>query len=133
MCPPYFLSKVMYWLRFVAVRGACALSYSLLFLAFAAWWNQRHWWYWSIWLFLKFLYKRYKAITVCWCNQPTSKNFQTCLYCIYLFKLYHRSIITLLANKLTNIWSEIIKLRLILWMVYIYLRCESARGSWKAG
>ena len=48
------------------------------------------------------LSKRCKAI-VCWCKQPISNNFQTCLYCIYLLKLYDKSIIILLTNDLTNI------------------------------
>ena len=65
-----------------------------------------------------FLSKRFKAITVCWCKQPTSNSFQTCLYCIYLFRQYDRSIIILLTNDLANIYSEISKVRLILWMVY---------------
>ena len=64
-----------------------------------------------------FLFKRYKAITVCWCKQPTSKRFLTCLYYIYLFKLY-KLIITLLKNDFINICSEISKIRLILWMIY---------------
>ena len=67
-----------------------------------------------------FLPKQYKAITVCWCKQPYSKSFQMCLYCIYLLKLYYKSIIILLTNNLTNIWNEISKSRLILWMVYIW-------------
>ena len=40
-----------------------------------------------------FLSKRYKAIAVCWCKQPTSNSFETCLYYIYLLKLYHKTII----------------------------------------
>ena len=65
-----------------------------------------------------FLSKRYKAITVCWCKNPTSNSFQMCLYCLYLFKLYDKSIIILPTNDLTNICSEISEIRLILWMVY---------------
>ena len=45
-----------------------------------------------------FLSSRYKAIIVCWCKQPTSNSFQTCLYCIYLLKLSDRLIITFLTN-----------------------------------
>ena len=63
-----------------------------------------------------FLSKQCKAITVCWCKQPTLRSFQTYLYCIYLFKLYNKSIIILLTNTLTNIWMKISKIRLILWM-----------------
>ena len=33
-----------------------------------------------------------QTITVCWCKQPILKIFQTCLYCIYLLKLYDKSI-----------------------------------------
>ena len=62
--------------------------------------------------------KQYKEITVYWCKQPTSKSFQMCLWCIYLLKLYYKSVIILLTNNLTNIWSEISKIRQILWMVY---------------
>ena len=69
-----------------------------------------------------FPFKRYKVIkwlaTVCWSKQSTSNNFQMCLYCIYLLKLYDKSIIILLTNDLTNICSEISKIRLILWMAY---------------
>ena len=71
-----------------------------------------------------FPFKRYEAIrrlaTVCWCKQSTSNSFQTCLYCIYLLKLYDKSIIILLANDLTNICSEISKIRLILWMYFTW-------------
>ena len=73
-----------------------------------------------------FPFKRYEAIrrlaswlgTVCWCKQSTSNSFQTGLCCIYLLKLYDKSIIILLTNDLTNICSEISKIRLILWMAY---------------
>ena len=65
-----------------------------------------------------FLSTWYKAITVCWCKQPTSNSFKMCLYSIYLLKLYDRSITILLTNNLTNICSKISKIRLILWMVY---------------
>ena len=54
--------------------------------------------------------KRYKAITGCQCKQSTSKSFQTCLY---LFKLYIKSIIMFLTNDLTNICDEISKNRFI--------------------
>ena len=64
--------------------------------------------------------KRYKAIMVCWCKQATSTSFQMCLYCIYLLKLYYKSIIILLTNNLTNIWSEVSKIRLFSWMVYTW-------------
>ena len=59
-----------------------------------------------------------KTIKVCWCKQSTSKSFRTFLCYIYLFKLYDKSIIILLTNNLTKIWSKISKVRLILWMVY---------------
>ena len=62
--------------------------------------------------------KRFKVITVSWCKQPTSNSFLTCLYCVYLFKLYDKSINILLANDLTNISSDISKHRSILWMVF---------------
>ena len=65
-----------------------------------------------------FLPKRYKAIIVCWCKEPTSKSFQMCLYCIYLLKLYYKSLIILLTNNLTKIWSKVSKIWLILGMVY---------------
>ena len=65
-----------------------------------------------------FLSKRSKAISVCWSKQPTSKSFQMCFYCIYLFKLYDKLIFLLLTIDLTNICSEISEIRLILWMVY---------------
>ena len=65
-----------------------------------------------------FLLKRYKAITMCWCKHPTSNSFKTCSYCIYLLKLYDKSIIILLTNDLISISSEISKIRLILWTVY---------------
>ena len=65
-----------------------------------------------------FLSKQYKAITVCWCKLPTSNSFQTCLYYIYLLKLYDKSIIILLTNDLTNICANISKIWLILWMLY---------------
>ena len=67
-----------------------------------------------------FLSKRYKAIAVCWCKQPTSKSVQMCLYCMYLLKLYEKIIIILLTNVLVNIGSEIRKIQFILWMVYTY-------------
>ena len=54
------------------------------------------------------------------CAEPFSKSFQTCLYCIYLFKLYDESIIILLTNDLANICSEISKVWLILWMIYAW-------------
>ena len=53
-----------------------------------------------------------------WCKQLTSKSFQTSLYCVYLLKLYDKWIIILLTNDLTNIFSEISKILLILSMVY---------------
>ena len=65
-----------------------------------------------------FLSKWYNVITLCWCKQPTSNSFQTCLYRVYLFKLYYKLIIILLTNNLTNICSEISKTWLVLWMVY---------------
>ena len=46
--------------------------------------------------------KPYKTITVCGCKQTTSKSFQSCLYCIYIFKLDDTSIIMLLKNDLTK-------------------------------
>ena len=49
------------------------------------------------------LSKRYKAITVCWCKQPTSDNFQRCLHCIYVLKFYDKSVIILVTNDLTSI------------------------------
>ena len=45
----------------------------------------------------------YKARALCCCKQPTSN-------CIYLFKLYDKSIIILLANVLACICSEISKI-----------------------
>ena len=51
------------------------------------------------------------------------KSFQTCLYCIYLFKLYDKSVIILLANDLTNICSK------TGFMNGLYLQCERAGGS----
>ena len=79
-----------------------------------------------------FPFKRYEAIrrlaTVCWCKQSTSNSFQTCLYCIYLLKLYDKSIIILLTNDLTNICSKISKIRLILWMVYT---CAAMGKGWR--
>ena len=65
-----------------------------------------------------FLPKRYKALAVCWCKQPTSKSFQMCFYCISLLKLYYKSTIIMLRNILGNIWSEISKNQLIFLMVY---------------
>ena len=65
-----------------------------------------------------FLSKRYKATALCWCKQPTSNSFQTCLYCLYLYKLYDESFVILLANDLINTCGEISKNRFILWMVY---------------
>ena len=62
--------------------------------------------------------KWYKVITVSWCKQPTSNSFLKCLYCVYLFKLYDKSVNILLASDLTNICSEISKHRSILWMVF---------------
>ena len=56
--------------------------------------------------------------TVCSCKQPTSNSFQTSLYCVYLLKLYDKSIIILLTNDSTNTCSKISKIWLILWMVY---------------
>ena len=91
-----------------------------------------------------FPFKRYETIrqlvtawnynssmaTMCWCKQPTWNSFQTCLYCIYLLKLYDKLIIILLTNDLTNICSEISQIRLILWKA-----CTSKwKGwSWKVG
>ena len=71
--------------------------------------------------------------TVCWCKQHSSSSFQTCLYCLCLLKLYDKSIVILLTNDLTNVCSEISKIRLILWIVYRYLQCERVGGSWKVG
>ena len=79
-----------------------------------------------------FLSKRYQAITVFWCKQPTSNSFQTCLYYIYLLKLYDTSIIILLTNDLTNICSKISRIWLILWMA-LSLQCERVGRSWKVG
>ena len=67
---------------------------------------------------LLILFKRYKAITVCWCKQPISNSFQTCLYSTYLFKLYCKSVMILPVNDFTNICREIRKIRLILWMTH---------------
>ena len=53
------------------------------------------------------------------------KSFQTCLYCIYLFKLYDKSIIILLANDIANICSK------TGFMNGLYLQCERAGGSLK--
>ena len=62
-----------------------------------------------------FPFKRYKTITVCRCtDKPLPKK--TCLYCIYLFKLYDIMTILMLKNNLTNICSEISKIRFILWL-----------------
>ena len=65
-----------------------------------------------------FLSKWYRVITVCWCKQTTIDSFQTCLYYLYLVKLYNKWIIILLIKNLTNIYRKISKYRLILWMVY---------------
>ena len=51
-------------------------------------------------------------------DQCKYRSFQTCLCCLYLFKLYKKSTIILLASSLTNIRSEISKIQLILWMIY---------------
>ena len=67
--------------------------------------------------------------TVCWCKQLSSISLKTCLYCMYLVKLYDKSIIILLTCDLTNVCSEISKIRLIL----LYLLCERVGGSWKVG
>ena len=67
-----------------------------------------------------FLSKRYKVRTVCWCKTTHFKQFSNTSNCIYLLKLYDKSIITLLANVLTNICNEISKIRLILLMVYTF-------------
>ena len=40
------------------------------------------------------------------------------LYCMHLLKMHIKLIIILLVNDLTNICSEISKIRFILWMVY---------------
>ena len=59
---------------------------------------------------------------------------QTVLYCVYLFKLYDKSIIIALTDDLVNIYSEISKIWLILWMVYTCNsegQCEGVGGSWK--
>ena len=50
---------------------------------------------------------------VYWCKQPTLNSFQTCLYCIYLFKLYHKSVIILPINDSTTICGKISKTWLI--------------------
>ena len=43
------------------------------------------------------------------CNTPSQRNsFQTCLYCVYLIKLYDNSNIIPLTNGLTSICTEII-------------------------
>ena len=63
-------------------------------------------------------FKQCKAFTVCRCKRTTSKSFQTYLYCIYLFKLYDTSIITLLGDDLTNSCSKISKIWLILGIYY---------------
>ena len=47
-------------------------------------------------------------------DQCKYRSFQTCLYCLYLFKLYKKLTIILLASSLTNIRSEISKIQLIL-------------------
>ena len=47
-----------------------------------------------------------------------SKQFSNTSDCIYLLKLYDKSIIVLLKNVLVNICSEISKIWWILWMVY---------------
>ena len=47
-----------------------------------------------------------------------SKQLSNTSNCMYLLKLYKKSIIVLLTNVLVNICSEISKIWLILWMVY---------------
>ena len=54
---------------------------------------------------------------VCQCKQPTENSFQSS-NCIYLLKLYDKSVIILLTNVLANICSKISNIWLILWMVY---------------
>lgn len=57
----------------------------------------------------------------------TSNFFSSCLYCIYLFKLYDIPIIMLLTNKINKFCGEISNSRVILWVVY---NCNvGARGT----
>ena len=78
-----------------------------------------------------FLSKWYKAITVCWCKQPLQEVFKR-VYTVYTYSnRMIKSIIILQRNSLIKIWSEVNKIQLILWMVY--LEHERARGSWKIG
>ena len=81
---------------------------------------------------LSFPIQAIQGDTVCWCKQYASKGFQTCLYCIYSFKSYDKSIIILLRNSLTKIWSKITKIRLILWMIYTCNVLEDIiAGNWE--
>ena len=73
----------------------------------------------QLFISIQAIQRDYKEITVCWRAQTTSKNFQTCLYCVYLLKLYDISIIIFLKNYLTKICGEISKIWLILWMPYV--------------
>ena len=65
-----------------------------------------------------FLSRRHKVVKACWCKQPTSRSFQTCLYCIYLFKMYDKSVIISPTNNWTNIWSDIRNICFILQIDY---------------
>ena len=75
-----------------------------------------------------FLSKRYKVITECRWEHPTSNSFQKCSYSVYLFKLHDSLIIILLTTDLTNICSKISKARLIWWMVYTYNVKATVKG-----
>ena len=76
-----------------------------------------------------FLSKRQRRLQCIDTNNPLQT---VVLYCVYLFKLYDKSIIILLTNDLTNIYSEISKILLILFDG-LYLQCEGqcegAEGS----
>ena len=69
---------------------------------------------------LPFLFKWYKPKTVCWCKQPTSNSLKH-LKLYIRTQLYDKSIIILLKNVLTIICSEISKILLTIWMVYVYI------------
>ena len=54
----------------------------------------------------------------------------TCLYCICLFKLSDTSIVMLQTNNITNIYSEIIKIRVFLWLILAMWKSSRKLKRW---
>lgn len=60
-------------------------------------------------------------------NKPLQKVYKRIYHYIHLLKLCNISIILLLANNLTNIYNEISKTQMNLWLAYLAMRTGSRK------